>query len=64
MRLEPLPAPQRTFAIEGRDIIAGLHAHRGYRYYSRFALVDGQPLPGRDYLERGFVDEVDGAAAP
>lgn len=64
MRLEPLSAAQRTFAIEGAAVIAGLHVHRGYRHYSRFVLADGQPLPGRDYLERAFVDEVDGAAAP
>lgn len=56
MRL--LPAEQRTFVYENGAIIAGLHEHKGCRWYSVFDLRDGEHFARRDDLECLIIDEV------
>lgn len=61
--MRELPIGQRTFDVCGKAIIAGLHEHRGYRFYTRYELArDCELFPGRDDLESVVVDHVDSAA--
>lgn len=59
-----LQAEQRTFAYENGTVIAGLHEHNGYRWYSAFDSRDGQHLARSDDLECLLVNEVDRSARP
>ena len=62
MRL--LPAEQRSYAYGGDHIIAGLHEHSGYRWFSRFDLRDPQRLASGDNLKGLLVNEVDRPTVP
>lgn len=55
-----LPESQRTFALYGDHIEAGLHEHQGCRWFTKFVLPFGADklATGDDFVGR-LVDVVD-----